>query len=106
MKRLMSMLIVCFIACGLLVSKAQGKQNQSKQTVEADTTATDTTLDVIARLLRKRRHMRLLDFRNQMENQWQRYDQNCRHRNKDSTCCHRFDRYRLQNELHIHGYRQ
>ena len=48
MKRLMSMLIVCFIACGLLVSKAQGKQNQSKQTVEADTTATDTTLDVIA----------------------------------------------------------
>ena len=48
MKRLMSMLIVCFIACGLLVSKAQVKQNQSKQTVEADTTATDTTLDVIA----------------------------------------------------------
>ena len=48
MKRLMTILIVCFIACGLLVSKAQGKQNQSKQTVEADTTATDTTLDVIA----------------------------------------------------------
>ena len=44
----MSMLIVCFIACGLLVSKAQGKQNQSKQTVEAYTTDTDTTLDVIA----------------------------------------------------------
>lgn len=48
MKRLMTILIVCFIACGLVVSKAQGKQNQSKQTVEADTTATDTTLDVIA----------------------------------------------------------
>ena len=94
MKRLMSMLIVCFIACGLLVSKAQGKQNQSKQTVEANTTATDTTLDVIAYFAKGD----TCDY-------WIS-ETNCRHRNKDSTCCHRFDRYRLQNELHIHGYRQ
>ena len=38
MKNLMTMLVVCFLASGLLVSKAQGKQNQNKQTEEADTT--------------------------------------------------------------------
>lgn len=47
MKKLMTMLFVCLLASGLLVSKAQTQQTHGKNTEGADTTQTDSTLDVI-----------------------------------------------------------